>query len=152
MRDAVIVLSHRLETDGGISDEYKQRLSKAIELVLDKKAKHIVLCSETATPAIRDYLINQGIEDILLQPYSTDTVQEAIYTKLLLPDSWRSLFVVSSDYHIRYRVGLIFDAVFGRHFDIEYIEVETNRVRNRNTMRDQMKSLEAFLENSINSV
>ena len=53
MRDAVIVLSHRREPDGGLSNEYIGRLEKGIKLVLGGKAENLVLCSETATEDVK---------------------------------------------------------------------------------------------------
>jgi len=146
MKDAVIILSHRLES-GKISEEYKKRLEKGAELILNKKARKIILCSETANNNVKGILIKKGIkeEDILLQKESRDTIGEAFFTKkqILAPNKWKSLYIVSSDYHIP-RVKEIFDFILGTGFYIEYQSIESGRINDDATLEDQKRSLEKF--------
>lgn len=149
MKDAAIILSHRFRPDRNFSEEYKKRLDKGIELVLRREAKHIILCSEAATESVKEYVVGKGVQSdkILLQTKSRDSIGEAFLTKkdILIPRNWRDIFVVSSDYHIRYRIGLVFDFIFGRNFDIKYVGVESGRLNDSETVKDQISSLYAFI-------
>ncbi len=147
MRDAVIVLSHRREPDGGLSNEYIGRLEKGIKLVLGGKAENLVLCSETATEDVKKYVIKKGIseENIVLQSKSKDTVGEAFFTKkFLFSKGWKSVFVVSSDYHLLYRAALIFDFILGKGYNVEYLYSKSDRLKDSATIIDQIESLKAF--------
>lgn len=150
MVDAIIVLSHRLEKDGKLSKEYKQRLDKGIELFFKKRTKYLILCSETATKSIKKYIIKKGIKNnkILLQPKSRNTIEEAKFTKdILMQKKLRDIIIVSGDYHINYRANLIFDSIFGKEFSIEYVGIKSGRLREPETMKDQIKSLSYFINN-----
>lgn len=147
MIDAIIILSHRLE-HGRVSREYKKRLDKGIELFFKKRAKYLVLCSETATESVKKYAIKKGIKGnrILLQPKSKNTIEEACFTKEILSSKkLKNIIVVSSDYHINYRVKIIFDCILKDDFTIKYAEVKTKRLNNSKTIKDQLNSLDYFV-------
>lgn len=150
MKDAVIVLSHKIDSNGKLSKEYKKRLDKGIELVLDKKANYIILCGERADKDVKNYAINKGIKSnkILTQTESRDTIGEAFCTKkrVLAPRNLRDIIVVSSDYHIRYRAALIFDFILGKNFNVEYIGAKSGKLNNPQVIEDQMNSLATFLK------
>jgi uncharacterized SAM-binding protein YcdF (DUF218 family) len=149
MKDAVIVLSHRLEKNGKPSEEYQKRLAKAMQMLSQNIARNIILCSETANPDIRDHLIKNGIAEsrIFLQTKSKDTIGEAFFSKkIALSKGWKNLAVVSSDYHLRYRAALIFDFIFGDKFSIEYLGVNSGRLRDAKTIKNQIDSLNMFLK------
>lgn len=147
MKDAVIVLSHRLE-DGKPSAEYWKRLDKAVEIVLGGEAENIILCSETATEAVKKEVIARGIEEsrVFLMPKTKDTIGEALFSKkdFLIPKKGKNIFVVSSDYHINYRVKEIFSFVLGKEFSVEFIGIESGKSGDKNVKKGQEKSLEEF--------
>ncbi|MBS3090600.1 YdcF family protein [Candidatus Pacearchaeota archaeon] len=150
MKDAVIVLSHKIDKRGRLSEEYKKRLDKGIELVVRKKAEYIILCGEKADKDVKKYVIDKGIQadKILFQTTSKDTIGEAFFTKkqILIQKNLRNIIVVSSGYHIRYRAGLIFDFILGKNFNIEYVGVRSSKLNNVKVIEDQMNSLVAFLK------
>ena len=61
MKDVIIVLSHHIESDGNISEEYKKRLDKGIELYLVREARKIIICGNEGTEAISKYLSARAI-------------------------------------------------------------------------------------------
>lgn len=148
MKDVVIVLSHRLNPDGNFSLEYKKRLDAGIELILKNEAKHLLLCSETAIENVKDYVCAGGVlkSKILLEPFSRDSIGEAYFSKrdFLVPNNWVDIIVLSSDYHIQYRIASIFDFILGEKFNIDYIGVESGRLDDFETKEDQMRSLDLF--------
>jgi len=145
MNKSIIVLSHRLE-DGLNSKEYQRRLDIGIKCFHEYNANQIVLCSETANIQNLIYVHDHDIleRQILLQSESTNTIDEAIFCKELLRP--QQLIVVSSDYHIYYRVPLIFGYIFGNQYQIQYEAVSTNRTIDKDTMLDQIKSLKYFFK------
>jgi uncharacterized SAM-binding protein YcdF (DUF218 family) len=149
-KDAVIILSHRRENNDDLSEECKKRIEKGIKLVLFKKAKNIILCSEMATKSLKDYLEKKGIKkkNIFLQQKSKDTIGEAFFTKrdVLLPNNWKNIYVISSDYHIRYRATFIFDFVLGVNFNIDYLTIKSDKIKDINVFSDQIRSLYLFIK------
>lgn len=149
MKDAVVVLSHRFDKNTKLSIEYVKRLNKAYELVIKKEANNIILCSETAINKVRDILIKKGIkhDKIFFQKKSKDTIGEAFFTKkeILIPNNWKDIIVVSSDYHIFYRARIIFDFILGEDFKIEYIGVESGRLKDPDTVKNQKNSMDNFI-------
>ena len=153
MTKAIIVLSHRLEYFGKQtkenSIEYMGRLNVALEhYKSNPDIDYIVLCSETANEESLNFLLNQGVDRgrILLQTESKDTIGEAYFTKIGLPNDCKNLVVVSSDYHINYRVRFIFDYVFGPKYSIDYKSFVTGKMRNFNIMINQINSLKEFMK------
>jgi len=149
MKDAIVVLSHKCESIR-LSKEYKKRMDAGIELLLNGKSNKIIICGKNSEEIAKKYLINSGINEecILTQEKSRNTIEEAFLTKtkLLYPRNWKKIIVVSSDYHIRYRAALIFDFIFGKKFEIDYVEVESGKLRNNKIIMNQMDSLNYFLE------
>lgn len=131
----------------------KKRLEGGLKIILNKKASNIILCSETANEDIKNYLIKKGVSEknIILQDKSGDSIGEAFFTKkyVLVPNNWKDIIVLSSDYHIRYRIGIIFDFILGNDFNIEYVGVESGRLKDSETIKDQIRSLYNFTKEFI---
>ncbi|MDP2628704.1 MAG: ElyC/SanA/YdcF family protein [Nanoarchaeota archaeon] len=143
MIDAVIILSHRLEY-GRWSDEYRNRLNLAIRLFKEKKIKNIILCSETANEDVKNFCIKEGIpaENIFLEKRSKDTIGEAFFTKkdFVIPNNWKSLAIVSSDYHLP-RAKEIFEFIYPK-LRINLFSIKNGEDKKRNN--DQTNSLRKF--------
>lgn len=146
--DVIVILSHK-SYQGINSEEYNSRLNFGIEQFKKHNSKFIMLCSETANDNNYKYLIGNGIDSksIILEKRSRDTITEAYFSKLSIPEDCKNILVVSSDYHIYYRVALIFDYVFGVNYNIDYIGVDTDRMRDITTIIDQTNSLKNFFNN-----
>lgn len=136
-RDAIIVLCHHLDD---LTEEHKKRLDAGISLFNEDKADRIIVHG----PNTKKYLIKQGIpeERIFTCDKSKTTIGEAYFIKeeILLMNNFKRLFVVSSDYHIRYRVPLIFDFILGKDFDTKYIEVESGKLHDSAIFWNELKS------------
>lgn len=79
--------------------------------------------------AMAAYALNDGVpeDDIFIEDFSLDTVGQAIFTRaaLAVPKKWKSMVVVSSDYHMP-RVKSIFDFVYGGSCGLSYESAPTN--------------------------
>ena len=143
MVQGVLILSQKRQ-----DTEYLCRLKKGIEIFKEKGLDYMILSSESVSNKNIKYLCDRGISagKILTESNSRDTIGEALFVKqnIIVPYKIKELYVISSDYHINYRVRAIFDYVFGADADIIYIEVKTDKSKDPNTILDQIKSLEYF--------
>ena len=85
-----------------------------------------------------------------MEPLSRDTIGEATLVRqnIVIPYKIKELYVISSDYHINYRVKAVFDYVFAADsaIDINYSEVETTKNRDPRIILDQLRSVSFFVE------
>jgi len=143
MKSAVIILSQKL-----LGAEYQNRLKKGINIYKKNNLDYIILPSESVNDKNIQFLENADIQTkkILTEANSKDTIGEAYLIKenILLPYNIDKVYVVSSDYHIEYRAKIIFDFVLGNDFDIIYCCVPTEKMRIRNVIINQLKSLGDF--------
>ena len=148
--DVVVILSHQ-SFDGINSSEYEKRLNHGLNIFKNNDCKFIMLCSETANQKNLQYLIDNGVDEksIILQKYSRDTITEAYYSKKMIPENCKNILIISSDYHINYRVSLIFDYVFNCEYDVKYENVYTGKMGKKEVILNQSKSLKLFLKNFL---
>lgn len=105
---------------------YKEGYAKKITL----SGKHSALISYKYSHAQvqKNYLLSQGVplEDIVMEELSCDTVGQAFFIKreILIPKNWKSILVVTSDYHMP-RTKEIFNHIIGLDYKIAYIEAST---------------------------
>jgi uncharacterized SAM-binding protein YcdF (DUF218 family) len=128
--DAIVVLSNLMEQDGTLNDESRERMNLAVREFSSGYASVIVTCGwayRTDTPvaiaeAMREYAVIVGVaaSAVIAESKSRDTVGHAIFTKntLAIPNRWRKLLVVTSDYHVG-RAREIFNFVYGVKYAIE---------------------------------
>lgn len=141
----VAVLSQKL-----LGEEFFSRLEKANMIYKQTKSKYFVILSEAANS---DKIL-QHINDkfnipsnlILRVQNSKDTIGEAIFLKknIVIGYNIKQVFLVSSDYHIDYRVKIIFDYIFNNETKIRYYKSKTNKLKNRKVILNQLKSLQYF--------
>jgi len=168
-KDAIIILSSRLTPDRKLNAESELRVEKGVEL-FEKGVSSCIIMSggpglfteETAegicvprgthpvqSEAMRDYALSLGVpnDKILIQDYSSDTVGEAYFVKemLLSPMRLRSVFIVTSNYHIK-RAMKIYYQILGPDYSIEFLGVRTELDSDPNTLEREKKSLNTFLE------
>lgn len=144
-RSCVAVLSQKL-----LGEEFFSRLEKANIIYKQTGSKYFVILSEAANS---DKIL-QHINDkfkipsnlILTVKNSKDTIGEAIFLKknIVIGYNIKQVFLVSSDYHIDYRVKIIFDYVFNNETRIKYCKSKTNKIKNKKVILNQLKSLQYF--------
>ena len=156
--DAVIVLSVGASPDGGLIEEAKQRISLAVDFYKAASVGKIIMTgknapgedlSETHAKTMERYAIDLGVpaKDILKEEISLDTVGQAFFTKrnIVLPNSWKKLLIVSSDYHM-HRVKAIFTFIFNKKCVLNYAHVNTKLIDDHNVLAAQDASLAAFVK------
>lgn len=129
--DAVIVLANQMDENGLLNSESKARANKAVEILYEREISHIVTCGWAyrndsdikIADAFKSYIVNSlGVNPskVITELNSRDTVGDAYFTKinLALPLDWKSLCVVTSDYHVK-RTKEIFSFIYGNDFSVE---------------------------------
>ena len=133
--DSVIVLANHMNEFGELNFESKARAAKAVEIFNKREISKIVTCGWAyrddsdikIADAFKSHIANTlGVNSnkIITELNSRDTVGDAYFTKinLALPLNWKSLCVVTSDYHVM-RTQEIFNFIYGKNFLIEVIGV-----------------------------
>ncbi len=156
VHQTAITLSHHLNDDNSLSRETKARVDEAISLHGSGYVTTISLSGGHAGNEIKDithagamkrYAISEGVRpaDLYSEEKSLDTVGQAVFSKrkIVVPNNWNEIVVVSHDYHIA-RVKRIFDFVYGEDFNLEYVGIPTKHTDDDINRRER-DSLEAFL-------
>ncbi len=139
-KDAIIILGGGIKADGSLPNEVKSRIKKGIELYKKGYAPRIILSGaysflskypppKTEAEVMKDYAVYLGFNknNLLLENESQDTIGNAYLTKIriLLPRDWKSITVVTSDYHIA-RTKYIFKKVLGAGYKITFVPAPSN--------------------------
>lgn len=132
--DAIIVLGRTLDPGGRLSVLGRQRVHRAFQLWQEGVAPRLILtgrCSLTSTEpvavteaaAMAAHAVELGVprEALLLEERSRDTIGNAYFVQRDILDAhgWRSLRVVTSDFHIP-RAAWVFQKVLGAGYDAAY--------------------------------
>ncbi|MCH7567788.1 MAG: YdcF family protein [Nanoarchaeota archaeon] len=129
-----LTLSHRINSDGSLTQQTEDRVKKSIDLYFEGLAETLTMSGGyadkeapfTHAEAMKRFALQRNIHegDIHLESTSLDTVGQAVFSKrnVVIPQKWDRLVVVSHDYHLE-RVKKIFDFVYGKDFDINYVGV-----------------------------
>jgi uncharacterized SAM-binding protein YcdF (DUF218 family) len=154
--DAVIVLAHQMDENGLLNSESKARANKAVEILKEREISHIVTCGWayrddsdiTIADSFKCYIVNSlGINPnkVITELNSRDTVGDAFFTKinLALLLNWKSLCVVTSDYHVK-RAQEIFSFIYGNDISLEVYGVSV--VHDVSIISNELNSIEAFRE------
>lgn len=152
MYNAVIVLANLMDAGGRPNDVSVARLSLACEFIRNGLAPVLVTCGWNyridtdirIADALADYAMRHfglGKHQVITEPNSRDTVGEAIFTKRNLFNryGWRSLLVVTSEYHVA-RASEIFSFVYGGALDFAGAEGPDSPA----LVASEAKSLKAF--------
>jgi uncharacterized SAM-binding protein YcdF (DUF218 family) len=132
--DAIVVLGRGVEPDGALPRLAKQRVERAAELFAWEVAPRLIVsgrCSlmtdvmppRTEAAAMADYAISLGLPSraIILEEESRDTIGNAYFVlrRVLEPNDWMSIRVVTSDFHIQ-RSAWVFQKVLGLGYDVSF--------------------------------
>ena len=106
--DAMIVLGAQVYADGSLSPQLALRMEAALT-AYRAKPRLIVTCGAKGAKepapegeAMRDWLIENGVPggDILAETQSFNTAQNLKNARAMLPETVRSVTIVTSDYHL----------------------------------------------------
>jgi uncharacterized SAM-binding protein YcdF (DUF218 family) len=131
--DAVIVLANLMDTQGQLYAESAARARLAVDIFKHTQAAYLVTCGWAyrddsdiiIADAFKTHITTQfGLapEMVIAEPNSRDTVGDAYFTKvnLAIPNAWKRICVVTSDYHVA-RTREIFEFVYGGDFTVEVL-------------------------------
>src|SRR3954462_14400288 len=132
--DAIIVLGRGVRADGSLGLIARGRVDRALELFAKKVAPRIIFCGRsslvaqgaqtvTEAAAMARYAASHDLPAIatFLEEESVDTIGNAYFarTRWLDPNDWRSIRVVTSDFHIP-RASWLFAKILGSDFDVAF--------------------------------
>lgn len=134
MKDAIIVLGCQINEDGTISDLLKSRVDKGIELYKKSISKRLIFtggvshrvesASRTEASVMKEYAIAKGVneKDIFLEDEAQDTVGNIYFVsvKLLNPNKWKDIVVVTSNFHLK-RAKFLFRFYFKYGYIMEFM-------------------------------
>ena len=155
--DYVIVLANLMDSNAILNDESLSRLSTAVDLCVDCPRANLVLCgwpyrddvSVSIAQAMYTCLLSRFEyipSHITLQPFSRDTVGDAVLTRILLqyclPHQCDSVKVVTSSYHVN-RVQLIFNFVFNGYSSTKVISSDDNHI-SPHQLKSEIASTSSF--------
>ena len=132
----VVVLGGGIDLRGNLPPYVYMRLDKACELYESMQATHLVLSGRysflyhhkkppvTEAEKMAEYVIEKGVpkRHVLLERRAKDTIGNAYYLKkyIFLPRKQTEAAIVTSRFHLP-RVTYIFQKIFGRGYQLEYI-------------------------------
>ena len=132
--DALVVLGRGVDPDGALPLLTKQRVQRAVELFAWGVAPRMIFsgrCSlmtevvppRTEAAAMAEYARTLGIpaRALILEEESRDTIGNAYFVlrRILEPNDWMSIRVVTSDFHIQ-RTAWVFQKVLGLGYDVAF--------------------------------
>lgn len=132
--DAIVVLGGGVNDDGTLPLVAQARVRRAVGLYHAGIAPRLILsgrCGLTASRppvtearAMADHARELGVDEgaLLLEEESKDTLGNAYFTRLrhLEPNGWRSIRVVTSDYHLS-RAAWVFQKILGGGYDFSFV-------------------------------
>jgi uncharacterized SAM-binding protein YcdF (DUF218 family) len=138
--DAIIALAGGIDSAGALVPRNYQRLDTAIDLFQEGVAPHLIVTGgwsflsrqpeRTEAEQMKEYAISKGVPEsaILTEDDSHDTIGQAVFVKqqLLIPRSWNSLTLVTSESHLS-RSERLFDHVLGEGYIIHGVSAPENR-------------------------
>lgn len=132
--DAIIVLAGGIKPNGELSATSKERMDAGINAFKEKLSEKLVFSGcwsflltyvppITESEAMKNYAILRGVQtnQIFKEEKSKDTLGNAYFvkTEILIPNNWKNILVVTSDFHIP-RTKYIFDHILGPSFQTDY--------------------------------
>ena len=157
--DAIIVLSHHMDSYGCLNSESCLRADKAAEVFRTcRKAKIITCgwnyredCSIKIADSMSSYLHQKHKvpkENLIREYKSRDTVGDAVFTRKDIVNKYKlkNLAIVTSLYH-RKRTEVIFRFVYSKVFQLSflYCDIPLDEVNLKSEMHSLSKFRETFL-------
>lgn len=145
-KSAVVVLSHQVDLDGLLSLDSVARTNKGIQLhrrlntnylimnggagiLIGEGREYMPLGRKVHCKYMRDYAIQEGVpkKEILIQPYSRDTVGEILYSARLLlePNNIKEINVVTSWWHFT-KVVEMYLKLLGTDYRMSFFGVDSD--------------------------
>ena len=139
--DAIVVLGRGVRPDGSLGLIARARVDRALELYEMGVAPRIIFAGRSAlmgddAPAITEaaamttYARSRGLpaSASFVEDESRDTIGNAYFVRRrwLEPNGWRSVRVVTTDYHIP-RAAWIFRKVLGPSYDVAFSAAPSDR-------------------------
>lgn len=132
--DAIVVLGGTVLDDGELAPWVAARVERALEAFDSGVAARVIFTGRTgvygpAQPAVTEaaamaaYAKQRGLpaEVVLLEEHARDTLGNAYFVRrdLLQPNEWRSIRVVTNDFHLS-RAAWVFRKVLGPRYDFSF--------------------------------
>jgi uncharacterized SAM-binding protein YcdF (DUF218 family) len=132
--NAIVVLGRGMRPDGSLGLIARGRVDRALELYGRGVAERIIFSGRSAlmgdddppvteAQAMAKYAAARGLPTVatFIEDESRDTIGNAFFTwrRWLRPNDWRSIRVVTTDYHIP-RAAWIFRKVLGPSYDVAF--------------------------------
>lgn len=132
--DAIVVLGGTVQDDGTLTPWVRARVERAVEAYEAGVASRIIFSGRNglygpAQPAVTEaaamsaYAQRLGLPGgaALLEEHSRDTLGNAYFVRrdFLQPNDWRSIRVVTSDFHLS-RAAWVFRKVLGPRYDFSF--------------------------------
>jgi uncharacterized SAM-binding protein YcdF (DUF218 family) len=139
--DAIVVLGRGVRADGSLGLIARGRVDRALELFQHGVAPRIVFSGRSAlmgdddpavteADAMKAHALARGLaaDAAITEDESRDTIGNAFFTwrRWLQPNAWRSIRVVTTDYHIP-RAAWIFRKVLGASYDVAFSAAPSDR-------------------------
>jgi uncharacterized SAM-binding protein YcdF (DUF218 family) len=139
--DAIVVLGRGVRADGSLGLLARDRVDRALELHQLGVAPRIIFSgrsalmgddnpSVTEASAMSAYAESKGLprQAVFVEDESRDTIGNAWFTwqRWLRPNDWRSIRVVTTDYHIP-RAAWIFRKILGPSHDVSFSAAPSDR-------------------------
>ncbi len=139
--DAIVVLGAGITPKGNLTRVAKSRMDRAVELYREGAAPRIIVTGRKESIVMRKYAVRKGINpaNVLLEAQALDTIGNAFFTRkvFLLPNSWQSIVIVTSVFHIN-RAKLIFRKVLGKSYHMLF--VPSKRVLSDKAFKDKVEA------------
>ncbi len=131
--DAIVVLGGGVESDGSLPTVARTRVERAVELLREGIAPRMILSgrcglladepavTEAAAMAAAAEELGIPAEALHLEEESRDTLGNAFFVRerFLVPKAWRSIRVVTSDFHLS-RAAWVFRKMLGSRYDFSF--------------------------------
>lgn len=138
--DALIVLGAGITLRGNLTRVAKSRMDRAVELYRGGAAPRIIVTGKKESVFMKRYAVKKGVNpaNVLLEAKALDTIGNAFFTRkaFLLPNSWQSIVVVTSIFHIN-RAKLVFRKVLGKSYRMLF--VPSKRVLSDKAFKDKLR-------------
>src|SRR4051812_5501073 len=158
--DAIVVLGRGVRPDGSLGLIARGRVDRALELYGRGVAERIIFSGRSAlmgeddplvteAQAMAKYAAARGLPAVasFVEDESRDTIGNAYFTwrRWLEPNDWRSIRVVTTDYHIP-RAAWIFRKILGPTYDVAFSAAPSDRFASSVASRARDESdIAAFL-------
>ena len=165
--DAIVVLGRGVKADGSLDVIARARVDRALELYDYGVAPRIIFAgrsalmgddnppvTEAAAMAAHAYARGLPPQATFVEDESRDTIGNAFFTwrRWLRPNEWRSIRVVTTDYHIP-RAAWIFRKVLGSSYDVAFSAAPSDRFAASVGLRAREESdIAAFLAGWIGGI